>query len=189
MKSFRIVAVSLFFTILFSSCQKNYEKLIEGCWQVNVDKSYFIEKGKRSYFDDESGAPFYLIKFENGSFVTNNENNNTTTDPTSDKGHHDDYDLQVQELLNSFHIIDNGKYHIDKDSLFSKEGVAYIYKMNNSTMVLENTEVHIEFDRIDCNYFSAVLEGEIQLKPIEEKLRMWDSLANWQRQFKTDTLD
>lgn len=187
MKAFRIIAVSLFCTMLFSSCQKNYEKLIEGCWQVNVDKSYFIEKGKRSYFDDESGVPFYLIKFENGSFVTNNEKKSNNTDPTSDKWDYDDYALQ--ELLNSFHIIDNGKYHIDKDSIFSKEGVAYISKMNNSTMVLENTEVHIEFDRIDCNYFSAVLKGEIQLKPIEEKLRMWDSLANWQRQFKTDTLD
>lgn len=180
--------------MLFSSCQKNYEKLIEGCWQVDVDKSYYIEKGKRSYFGDESGVPFYLIKFENGSFVTNNEKNNKSTNPNSKKGQqsselYDDNDYALQELLNSFDIIDNGKYHIDKDSLFSKEGAAYISKMNKRTMVLENTEVHIEFNRIDCDFFSAVLEGKAQFKPIEEEKRYWDSLASLARQTKTDTLD
>lgn len=205
MKAFRIIAVSLFCTMLFSSCQKNYEKLIEGCWQVNVDKSYYNEKGTRHYYGDESiEAHFFLIKFENGFIITNNGKNNKSANSTSEDfqqsgGLYDDNDYARKELLNSFDIeepkitkaFDNGKYHIDKNFLFCQRSTFQISKIDRRTAVLENAEVHIELDRIDSDFFSAVLETNARLgNPIEaaeQAAQLLDQMFN-QPQIEIETL-
>ena len=187
MKVFRIIAISLFCTLLFSSCQKNYEKLIEGCWQVNVDKSYYIENGTRHYLGDESiEALFFLIKFENGFIITNN--GNKSTNPSSL------FERELEKLWNSFDIfdiIDNGKYHIDKDSLFCPRATFQISKIDRRTAVLENAKVHIELDRIDSDFFSAVLETNARLgNPIEaakQDAQLLDQMFN-QPQIEIETL-
>lgn len=113
-------------TLAFSSCQKNYEKLIEGSWLVNVDKSYYVNDGNRNYFGDaKNGAPFIRIQFEKGVFYM------------------DDGQKRV----------DDGKYHIDKDVIYIKGDGAQISTMNNTTLVLESAEVHIELDRINYDWF------------------------------------
>lgn len=142
MKAFRIIAVSLFCTMLFCSCQKNYEKLIEGSWQGIVEKSYYIEDGKRNYFGDErNGTAFFRIELEDGLY----------------------------ELLWGYSqvekTIDKGKYHIDKDMVFIKGEPACISKINNKTMVLENSEVHMEFDRINYNSILMFFKN-IQCSPL-----------------------
>lgn len=205
MKAFRIIAVSLFCTMLFSSCQKNYEKLIEGCWQVNVDKSYYNEKGTRHYYGDESiEALFFLIKFENGFIITNNGKNNKSANSTSEDfqqsgGLYDDNDYARKELWNSFDIeepkitkaFDNGKYHIDKNFLFCQRSTFQISKIDRRTAVLENAEVHIELDRIDSDFFSTVLETNARLgNPIEaaeQAAQLLDQMFN-QPQIEIETL-
>ncbi len=142
MNSFRIIAVSLFCTMLFSSCQKNYERLIEGSWQGIEERSYYVANGKRHYLGDEGDeAASFRIQFENGF-----------------------YNL-LWGYSHGKETADKGKYHIDKDMVFIKGDPARISKMNNTTMVLENSEVHIEFDRIDYNPFLMFLKN-IQCSPL-----------------------
>lgn len=130
MKSLRIIAVSLFCTMLFSSCQKNYEKLIEGSWQIVAEKSYYVENGERNYFGDERNVvPFFRIQFEDGFYKL------------------------LYGYAQGKKNVDKGKYHIDKDMVFIKGAPAHISKMDNKTMVLENSSVHLELDRIDHDSF------------------------------------
>lgn len=135
MKAIKIIALSMLCALAFSSCQKNYEKLIEGEWQSKADVSYFVEKGKRNYFsDDKKGEMTIKLTLGNMNML-------------SEEGYLVNNVYNVAEKM-------NGPYHVDKDEIFIGGDHIHIVKVNNTTMIWERTgdefdSFHIEFVRIE----------------------------------------
>lgn len=130
MKVLRIITLSLFCTLLFCSCQKNYPKLIIGKWDIDANASYFVENNKRKYCNEYPNENFTMQFLENGQVEISEGNEKK-----------------------------NALYHFDGDFFYVKGEAVHILKMNNKRMVIEsdkndpNDFAHFEFNRKDYNSF------------------------------------
>ncbi len=119
--------------LLFCSCQTNYEKLIRGKWNVDVDKSYYINKGQRIYLSDIASQGKAQFQFFDNGIVS------------------------FKDEMREENVV---RYHLEKDFLYIDGHTLHIVKMNNKRMIYEDERGsddsefdHVELTRVDYNAF------------------------------------
>ena len=66
MKVIKIIVFSMLCALAFSSCQKNYQKLIIGKWSIDAKASYFVDNDKRKYCDEYPNDKYMMEFFDDG---------------------------------------------------------------------------------------------------------------------------
>lgn len=153
MKTIKIFALSIFCILSLCSCQKNYEKLAVGKWEMDTDASYEERDGKRHYANDYyrgERVKKCVITFADGILEINNEKEGGSSSNVEKK---------------------TGKYHFDKDYFYVDGAAIHVLKLNGSRMVIEESSddelSHAELNRIEHKAFESFLAN------------IWYSLPLW----------
>lgn len=153
MKAIKFFALSIFCILSLCSCQKNYEKLAVGKWEMDTDASYEERDGKRHYANDYykgERVKKCVVTFADGILEINNEKEGGSSSNVETK---------------------TGKYHFDKDYFYVDGAAIHIIKLNGSRMVIEQSNddelSHVELNRIEHKTFESFLAN------------IWYSLPLW----------